>query len=165
MAPLRRATTLAPEHGPNHAVLGEVLYHLGRLRSAEVALRRCVELGWDGDVNLWTLLGNTKRLLGDLTDAITYLERALALSRRVSRGRSNLAIAFGQVGRFDEAIDQAHRSIELEPDTDIMHSNASYVLLTAGEIDEGWTEWEWGLLGPRVERTPDRQAALDTRAP
>ena len=35
LAPLRRAVALAPEHGPNHAVLGEVLYHVGRLRSAD----------------------------------------------------------------------------------------------------------------------------------
>ena len=154
VAPLRRAAALAPEHGPNHAVLGEVLYHLGRLRSAEVSLRRCIELGWDTDVNLWTLLGNTQRLLGDLTEAIVCLEHALALSKGSAAARSNLAIAYGQVGRFDEAIDHAHRSIELEPDTDIMHSNASYVLLTAGEIVEGWDEWEWGLLGPRGNERP-----------
>ena len=86
VAPLRRAVALAPEHGPNHAVLGEVLYYLGRLRSGDVSLRRCVELGWDTDVNLWTLLGNTQRLRGDLPEAIRCFERALALSPRF-RGR------------------------------------------------------------------------------
>ncbi len=154
VAPMRRATQLAPEQGPNHAVLGEVLYHLGRLRSAEVSLRKCIELGWDTDVNLWTLLGNTERLLGDLPEAIVCLEHALTLSKGSAAARSNLAIAYGQVGRFDEAIEHAHRSIVLEPDTDIMHSNASYVLLTAGEIVEGWAEWEWGLLGPRGNERP-----------
>ena len=154
VAPLRRAAQLAPEHGPNHAVLGEVLYHLGRLRSAEVSLRRCVELGWDADVNLWTLLGNTERLLGDLTEAIACLEHALKLSNGSAAARSNLAIAYGQAGRFEEAIDNAHRSITLEPDTHIMHSNASYVLLSAGAIVEGWDEWEWGLLGPRGNERP-----------
>jgi tetratricopeptide (TPR) repeat protein len=154
VAPLRRATQLAPAHGPNHAVLGEVLYHLGRLRSAEVSLRRCVDLGWDTDVNLWTLLGNTERLLGDLPEAIVCLEHALTLSKGSAAARSNVAIAYGQVGRFDEAIEHAHRSIVLEPDTDVMHSNASYVLLTAGAIVEGWEEWEWGLLGPRGNERP-----------
>ena len=154
VAPLRRATALAPEHGPNHAVLGEVLYHLGRLRSADAELRRCVELGWNDDVNLWTLLGNTERLLGNLPEAIRCLEHALSLSKGSAAARSNLAIAYGQVGRFDEAIELAHRSIALERETDIMHSNASYVLLTAGEIVEGWQEWEWGLLGPRGSERP-----------
>ncbi len=154
VAALRRATALAREHGPNHAVLGEVLYHLGRLRSADVSLRKCIELGWDTDVNLWTLLGNTQRLLGDLPEAIVCLERALDLSNGSSAARSNLAIAYAQVGRFDEAIEHLRMSIKLEPDSDIMHSNASYVLLTAGEVVEGWNEWEWGLLGPRGSERP-----------
>ena len=154
VAPLRRAVTLAPEHGPNHAVLGEVLYHIGRLRSADASLRRCIELGWDTDVNLWTLLGNTQRLLGDLPEAIVCLERALELSRGSAAARSNVSIAYAQVGRFDDAIEQLRTSIKLEPEDDIMHSNASYVLLTAGEIVEGWKEWEWGLFGPRGSERP-----------
>jgi tetratricopeptide (TPR) repeat protein len=154
VAALRRATTLAPEHGPNHAVLGEVLYHLGRLRSADRSLRRCIELGWDTDVNLWTLLGNTQRLLGDLPEAISCLEHALDLSKGSSAARSNLAIAYAQTGRFDDATEHLRTSILLEPDSDIMHSNASYVLLTAGEIVEGWNEWEWGLFGPRGNERP-----------
>jgi len=154
VAPLRRAVTLAPEHGPNHAVLGEVLYHIGRLRSADASLRRCIELGWDTDVNLWTLLGNTQRLLGDLPQAIVCLERALALSNGSAAARSNISIAYAQVGRFDDALDHLRMSIKLEPEDDIMHSNASYVLLTAGEIVEGWKEWEWGLLGPRGSERP-----------
>ena len=154
VAPLRRAVALAPEHGPNHAVLGEVLYHLGRLRSADVSLRKCIELGWDTDVNLWTLLGNTERLLGDLPEAIVCLEHALELSHGSAAARSNLAIAYAQVGRFDDGIEHLRMSIKLERDSDIMHSNASYVLLTAGEIVEGWDEWEWGLLGPRGSERP-----------
>jgi tetratricopeptide (TPR) repeat protein len=154
LAPLRRAVALAPEHGPNHAVLGEVLYHVGRLRSADASLRRCIELGWDSDVNLWTMLGNTQRLLGDLPEAISCLEHALNLSNGSAAAHSNLSIAYAQVGRFDEAIHHVRTSIKLERDGDIMHSNASYVLLTAGEIAEGWQEWEWGLLGPRGSERP-----------
>src|SRR5262249_9376501 len=70
IAALRRAVALEPEHGPNHAVLGEVLHRIGRLRSAEASLRRCIELGWDRDINLWTLLGNNARQLGDLNTAL-----------------------------------------------------------------------------------------------
>ena len=154
IAPLRRAVALAPEHGPNHAVLGEVLYHVGRLRSAEASLQKCIELGWNTDVNLWTLLGNTERLLGKLPEAIEYLERALALSNGSAAAHSNLSIAYAQVGRFDDAVEQVHTSIKLDRENDIMHSNGSYVLLTAGEILEGWDEWEWGLLGPRGSERP-----------
>ena len=161
VAPLRRAVALAPEHGPNHAVLGEVLYHLGRLRSADASLRRCIELGWDTDVNLWTMLGNTQRMLGDLPEAIVCLERALRALATARRPRdSNLAIVYAQVGRFDEAIEHFRTSIELEPDNDIMHSTRRTCLLTAGEIVEGWDEWEWGAARrPRGEERPTRSPA------
>ena len=71
-------------------VLGEVLYNLGRLRSADASLRRCIDLGWNRDVNLWTMLGNTERLLGELPAAIECLEHALELSRGSANAHSNL---------------------------------------------------------------------------
>ena len=90
---LRRAVALAPEYGPNHGVLGEVLNKLGRLRSADASLRRCIELGWDTDVNLWTILGNNHRMLGELAEAIECLERALALvATAPPNAHSNLGI-------------------------------------------------------------------------
>ena len=158
LAPLRRAVALAPEHGPNHAVLGEVLYHVGRLRSADAALRRCIDLGCDTDVNLWTLLGNTQRLLGDLPEAISCLERALDLVGRL-RGRAQQPLDRVRAGRSL----RRRRSNRCGPRSsssamsDIMHSNGSYVLLTAGEIVEGWNEWEWGLLGPRGSERPTQK--------
>ena len=101
---LRRAVALAPEYGPNHGVLGEVLNKLGRLRSAGASLRKCIDLGWDTDVNLWTILGNNHRMLGELPEAIECLERAFVLGNGSSNAHSNLGIVFAQAGRFDEAL-------------------------------------------------------------
>jgi Flp pilus assembly protein TadD len=150
---LRRAIALEPGYGPNHGVLGEILNKLGRLRSADASLRRCIELGWDTDVNLWSILGNNHRMLGELPEAIEALERAFVLSEGSANAHSNLGIVFAQAGRFDEAIAHFHLAIGMEPDLPLLHSNAAYGLLTAGEIVEGWREWEWGAVhgGPRGE--------------
>jgi Flp pilus assembly protein TadD len=150
---LRRAVALAPEYGPNYGVLGEVLNKLGRLRSAGASLRKCIDLGWDTDVNLWTILGNNHRMLGELPEAIECLERAFVLGNGSSNAHSNLGIVFSQAGRFDQALLHFRTAIEMEPDTSLLHSNAAYGLLTAGEIVEGWREWEWGAVhgGPRGE--------------
>ena len=153
VAAMRRVVTLAPEYGPNHGVLGEILNKLGRLRSAGASLRRCIELGWDTDVNLWTILGNNHRMLGELTEAIECLERAFELSEGSPNADSNLGIVYSQVGRFDEALEHFRTAIAMEPEGRLLHSNAAYGLLIAGEIVEGWREWEWGALyaGPRGE--------------
>jgi tetratricopeptide (TPR) repeat protein len=150
IAALRRAVSLAPDHGPNHAVLGEVLHHIGRLRSAHASLQRCIDLGWDRDPNLWTILGNNHRLLGELDDALRCLEHAMELTGGAASSRSNVAIALAQRGRFDESLAQFARAVELEPDNPLQHSNRAYGLLTAGVVSEGWAEWEFGLQdGPR----------------
>jgi tetratricopeptide (TPR) repeat protein len=153
VAALRRAVALAPEYGPNHGVLGEVLNRLGRLRSAGASLRKCIDLGWDTDVNLWSILGNNHRMLGELSEAIECLERALVLGEGSSNAHSNLGIVFAQAGQFDAALSHFRTSIEMDPETSLLHSNAAYGLLTAGEIVEGWREWEWGAVhgGPRGE--------------
>ena len=150
---LRRAVALAPEYGPNHGVLGEVLNKVGRLRSAGASLRTCIELGWDTDVNLWTILGNNHRMLGELPEAIECLERAFELSDTSPNAHSNLGIVLAQAGRFDEMTTHFRTSIAAEPENSLLHSNGAYGLLTAGELNDGWREWEWGAVhgGPRGE--------------
>jgi tetratricopeptide (TPR) repeat protein len=146
-AAIRRAIVLAPEFGPNHGVLGEVLLHLGRLHSARAALARCVDLGWKEDSNLWTTIGAVERQLGCLDTAHEALARSLALSGDTPGAHSNLAIVLVQLGRFDEAIPHFERSVELAPDDALMHAHLGYGRLAGGDLGPGWDEWEWGLKG------------------
>jgi Flp pilus assembly protein TadD len=164
---LRRAVALAPEYGPNYGVLGEVLNKLGRLRSADASLRKCIDLGWDSDVNLWTILGNNHRMLGELSESVECLERAFVLGEGSANAHSNLGIVFAQAGRFDDALSHFRTAIAMEPENSLLHSNAAYGMLTAGEMLDGWREWEWGAAhgGPRGEErrtevprwTPERR--------
>ena len=151
---LRRAVALAPEYGPNHGVLGEVLNKLGRLRSA----RRIA-----ADVHR-ARLGHRRQPLDDPRQQPPHARRA-DRSDRVPRARASSsptdrrtrtatsASCFAQAGRFDEALMHFRTAIEAEPENDLLHSNGAYGLLTAGELVEGWREWEWGAVhgGPRGE--------------
>jgi tetratricopeptide (TPR) repeat protein len=151
VAAMRRACTYGPEHGPNHAVLGHILHDLGRLRSAEAAIKRCIDLGWDTDVNVWTVLGNNYRWLGRMDLAREALERALELSGGQASAYNNLAIVMTQSGLFEEALDYYDRSLLEDVDNHTWRANRGYALLTAGRIPEGWYEWEHGIIdgGPR----------------
>ncbi len=147
---IRRAVLLAPEWGPNHGVLGEILYNLGRLHSASASLQRCVDLGCDTDGNLWTAIGGTQRLLGKLDESVVSLERALSLTGSTAGAHSNLGVVLMQLGRFDESIEHFTRTLELEPDNAMYHGYFAYALLTAGRLDESWEHWEFGIDdGPR----------------
>jgi Flp pilus assembly protein TadD len=155
VSPIRRAIALAPEHGPNHAVLGSVLHSVGRLNSAAAAFNRCIELGSDSDVNVWTQLGNTYRMLGDMPNALEALERANRMTRGAAPTRSNLAIALVQLGRLDEAREHFATAIEIEPENDGWKHNLGYCQLTAGELPDGWYNWEYAISGgPRGTERP-----------
>ena len=145
-------------------MLGEVLYHVGRLRSADASLRRCIELGWDTDVNLWTLLGNTQRLLGDLPEAIVCLEHALALSNGSAAARSNLAIAYAQVGRFDDAIE--HLRIVDQARTRQRHHALERVVRVADRRRDRRGLGRVGVGSARAarQRTPDARSPAGPRS-
>ena len=147
IAAIRRATALEPGFGPNHAVLGEMLQKLGRYNSAKVAFLRCIELGWDRDANVWTLLGNTCRQLGELEAAISHLQKVAEAAPSSAHARSNLGLSFVQAGRLHDAVAEFEAALALDGDDVGIKANAGYGYLTAGQIDLGWDYWEWGIQG------------------
>ncbi|MDZ4825632.1 MAG: tetratricopeptide repeat protein [Actinomycetota bacterium] len=151
VAHLRRAVAMAPEYGPNHGVLGHILHELGRLRSADAALRRCIAVGYDNDVNVWTLLGNNHRWMAEMEQAQFALERALEISNGAPEACNNKAILLSQQGHFDEAKQYYDLACDAQPDNDLWASNRGFSRLAAGDLDAGWVGWERGLRpgGPR----------------
>ena len=131
---MRRAVMLAPEFGPNHGVLGEMLHHLGRLHSAEVSLRRAIELGCADDHAVWTVLGNNQRMLGHLDEALEMVTRALALAGGSAAAHSNVGVVLMQLGRFDESVAHFELAIAGEPENNGFHGYLGYALLAAGRL-------------------------------
>jgi len=146
-AAMRRAVLLEPDFGPNHGVLGEVLHHLGRLHSAEVSLRRAVDLGCVNDHTVWTVLANNQRMLGHLDDALEMVMRALVLSGGTPAAHSNVGVVLMQVGRFDESISHFRQAIAGEPGNNGFHGYLGYALLAAGRIEEAIEPWDLAIQG------------------
>jgi Flp pilus assembly protein TadD len=150
VAAIRRAIALEPGYGPNHAVLGVALIETGRLLSAQNALQRCLDLGWDADPTVWTHLASTYRMQGDAQRALELLQHVLDTTGPAPSPLNNLGIVLNLLGRFDEAHEHFRHGIELDPDDSTWRANYGYSLLTAGVVTEGWELWEYGLdNGPR----------------
>lgn len=66
------------------------------------------------DASLWSNLGMSYLLTGDLAQAEEYLRRAVALPNADSRVRQNLALAVGLQGRFAEAEQIARQELSLQ---------------------------------------------------
>ncbi len=163
---MRRAVMLEPGFGPNHGVLGEVLHHLGRLHSAEVSLRRAIELGCLNDHAIWTVLGNNQRMLGHLDDAHELLSRSLVLSGGSAAAHSNIGVVLMQLGRFDESVEHFRTAIAADPENNIYHGYLGYTLLAAGRLREAFAPWDraidGGLRGRERDTGVPRWTPADT---
>jgi hypothetical protein len=70
-----------------------------------------------------------------------------------------LAYALNESRRFDEAIACYRQTISLKPEFARAHWNYALLLLSLGEFQEGWKEFEWRL------RLPDMRLARDFPQP
>src|SRR3990170_4482981 len=61
----------------------------------------------------WNELGNLYYLCGAYEPAIHAYARSIELNRAFGRPYSNMALAFVQTGKYLDAVDLYHRSIEL----------------------------------------------------
>ena len=109
---IRRAQT--PDHPDWRLLAAEaaILDQQGDNQTARILLAQAIELA-PNEASLWSNLGMSYVLTGDLVSAEQYLTHAVELPTADSRVRQNLALVLGLQGRFDEAEAIARR--ELSP--------------------------------------------------
>ncbi|MGQ0826020.1 MAG: tetratricopeptide repeat protein [Actinomycetota bacterium] len=142
---LRRAVALAPEVGPFHGVLGDCLHRVGRLHAADASIRRALELGCDGNPAVWTLRANNSRYLGHVEECAEALARAFDLAPGDPDMHNNLGIFLTVTGCFDEALKHFERAIDTDPANGRWISNCGIARLTAGDLTNGWADYEASL--------------------
>jgi tetratricopeptide (TPR) repeat protein len=101
--------------------------------------------------------------LGRTHEAFKTLDalRAQAQQRAIpAEVESILSTALLRLGRLDEAIVAARRAVAAEPDNPQFHEELAEILLTTGNLEQGWSEFEYRLQKP----TP-RLSALTPGAP
>jgi len=112
-------------------------------RNGETLWTRALAVTTDNDVAL-TNLGTLLMERGQLDDALSYFQRALAVRSGSEHRHYNLSLALihdstGNVlarkGRLDDAIVHFRQAIELRPDFPDAHYNLGTALLQKGDLD------------------------------
>jgi tetratricopeptide (TPR) repeat protein len=80
---------------------------------------------------------------GKLDEAITSLHRSLTLGPNSPETFNNLAVAYMRNGQPALAAENYRRALRLKPDYAEAHFNLGPALLSLGEFEQGWLEWEW----------------------
>ncbi len=82
----------------------------------------------------------------------TFLE-ALDLDPRLVSAHNNLGSLYKAMGRTQEAFSSFEIALALDPNSTLTKWNRALTLLSAGDFERGWTEYEWRWHRPE---TPPR---------
>ncbi len=120
---------------------GRALRELGRAAEAETSLREAARLKPDF-VNAYTELARVLDCLGRFEEAESTVRTALALSPQHAFAHCLLGRILSHLGRTNEAQSSLRTALRLRPEPR-WHVFLGQVLLLAGELREGWGEFEW----------------------
>src|SRR5207237_1252039 len=76
-------------------------------------------------------------------NAIAGFQRLLQENPRDAQAHTNLGNVYRELGRHRDAIASYGRAIACDPQLAEAHFARSFELLTCGEYEEGWQEYEW----------------------
>ncbi len=138
----RRAIALNPTLPEAHNNLGIALKRKGQFDEAVAACRRAIALRPNyaaGHGNL----GNALRGEGQLDEAITAFRKAITVKPNLLEAHYNLGNALVDKRRPDEALAAFRRAIAINTTSPEAHYNYSLAMLTLGQLQQGWEEYEW----------------------
>ncbi|MBL6934215.1 MAG: tetratricopeptide repeat protein [Alphaproteobacteria bacterium] len=148
----RQAVKLDPGLATAHYNLGTLLKELGEPEQALISLARAVECDPDF-VDARINLGTTQQRIGHFDDAEAAFKKVLEMDPGYNEARYNLAHLYQHSRRLDEAIAIYRQTLEKDPSHILAHHNLGLTLLTAGQMREGWEQYEWRW---RIDEYVDR---------
>jgi len=154
-------------HLPNQAdaihLSGVIAHQTGSNPQALELIRRAIVQRTDAadmHINLGTIL----RAMGELDEAAAAFTRAIELLRRDVALQPNSpapSMTLGDVlreeGRWNEAVDCYRQAIALQPDLAWAHITLGLMLLSLGDFEQGWREFDWRW---RIDVMQQRQVQL-----
>lgn len=138
---MTRAIELEPAPAHYHYNLGVAYGDLKRFKEAIACYRKAVELAPEYHEAL-NNLATRLREEQELEESILLYQRALAI-RPDAETHNNLSMALSEAGRHEEAIAGKRAMLAKYPDSAEGHWTLAFNLLTLGQFEEGWREYEW----------------------
>jgi len=140
----QRALALRPAYCEASCNLANTLRSLGRSDEALGQYRSAIAVNPDYP-DAYYNLGNALRAEGEWQEAVHCYQKLLLLAPDYPSGWVNLGGSLLALNRFEEASDAERRALELDPECVDAHWNLALALLTTGDYQQGWREYEWRL--------------------
>lgn len=138
------ATKKSPDQAMPYHNLGKALESMGRVDEAIEQYR--IGLGLPSSPSVASMghnnLGFSYQLKGDLDRAIAHYLTAIRFYPTETRVRTNLAVAYIEVGRIDEATEQLRIVTQIRPNDAIAHYNLGVVYDMKGLSADALNEFQ-----------------------
>jgi len=125
--------------------LGFLTYRQSRMyKNGETLYRATLQKNpdcWMAHDNLGVVLVSK----GQLDEAITHYDQAVALRPANPRSHYDLGIALRQQGKIDDAAAEYEKALELRPQYEKAHNNLGNILLQRGQLDDAVSHYEKAL--------------------
>jgi tetratricopeptide (TPR) repeat protein len=145
----RRAISLRPAFSEAHRNLARALQQIGEPDQAIAALRTAVMVDPASNDAQFSL-ANALLERGRLNEAIAAYNRSIALNPNDAPSFANLGVAAQRLGDHGLALDSFRRAVQLKPTDPSLHWNLAWALLSGGDFEQGWKEFEWRLRMPKL---------------
>ena len=142
LAHYQRASIVNPSFTDTHNNFGTLLLDRGDPERAVTEFKRVLALNPD-HVEANNNLGNALKKQGKWDEALPYYQRALTLKPDYAEAHNNLGNTLKELRKIDEAIRRYERALAVKPGFAEAHFNFGLALLLNGQLEKGWSEYEW----------------------
>ncbi|GFO65347.1 tetratricopeptide repeat protein [Geomonas paludis] len=146
----RRAMELKPTLADAYNNLGTLLVGRAQHDDAEPLFRRAVALN-PGYLPAYVNLGACLQVLEEPAQAVELYRQAIALDPGYLEARINLGTAYQDLMQPQQAIATYRELLRLAPEHPEAHWNLALSLLSVGDYENGWREYQWRLAGCEPE--------------
>ena len=158
----KQAVELDPGFAIAYAKLGVVYGNLGRTDDAKASATKAYELRdrVSEYERLYINWNHASRVLNDPAKVLEALQLLTASYPRDFAAHNNLGVYYNGRGDFEKSLESYRAAMALAPDEPLPYSNAAYVLLFLGRLDEAYKEADQALaLRPNPGLTLTRWAS------
>lgn len=121
-----------------------ILNFQGRHRIAFNMVKRAIDR-YKCNANYYATLASIHKNLNEYPEAVAAIKIACELQPRNAINLSNAAMILADERRCELAKEIFEAAIEIEPDNPFVHFNYSLLLLSTGDYENGWKEYEWRI--------------------
>ncbi len=149
------ALTLNPGFALAYSNLGILYFKQGQFEKAEEFIKKSLELDPKSALSLYNLgvIYGEQGMPLQAIDAFKKVPEVDPYFSRMSEVYNNLGIAFFKLQRYENALQEFHKVLRLNPSFPDLYSRIGLVLLAMGKLDEAKD-----AFGKELVRTPNNEA-------